>query len=70
MLQVIQLPCHGLTTIRPGTLELETGIQFTDNTGQLEYSFGANATIQNSKIEKYDEPAYRFDYQFSYRQTR
>jgi hypothetical protein len=30
----------------------------------LEYSLGANATIQNSKVEKYAEPAYRFDYQF------
>jgi hypothetical protein len=44
---------------------VETGIQFTDNTGQLEYSFGGNATVQNSKIVNYDEPAYRFDYQFS-----
>jgi len=44
---------------------VETGIQLTDNVGQLEYSVGANATIQNSKIEKYAEPKYRFDYQFA-----
>ena len=42
---------------------VETGIQFTDNFGKFEYSFGGNATIQNSKYEKYDEPDYRFDYQ-------
>ncbi len=42
---------------------IETGIQFTDHAGKLEYSIGADATIQNSKIEKYDEPSYRFDYQ-------
>lgn len=42
----------------------ETGIQFADKAGKFEYSFGANASVQNSKIEKYDEPQYRFDYQF------
>ena len=42
---------------------VETAMQFTDNAGSFEYSFGANATLQNSKIEKYDEPAYRFTYQ-------
>jgi TonB-linked SusC/RagA family outer membrane protein len=42
---------------------VETAMQFTDNAGSFEYSFGGNATIQNSKIEKYDEPAYRFAYQ-------
>jgi TonB-linked SusC/RagA family outer membrane protein len=44
---------------------VETGIQFTDKAGALEYSFGGNATVQNSKIVNYDEPQYRFDYQFS-----
>lgn len=44
---------------------VETGIQWNNNAGQLEYSIGANATVQNSKIEKYAEPSYRFDYQFS-----
>ena len=43
---------------------VETGIQFTDEVGELEYSIGGNATIQNSKIEKYVEPDYRSDYQF------
>jgi hypothetical protein len=42
----------------------EAGIQVADKAGKLEYSVGANATVQNSKIEKYDEPLYRFDYQF------
>jgi TonB-linked SusC/RagA family outer membrane protein len=42
---------------------VENGIQFTDKTGILEYSIGGDITIQNSKIERYDEPAYRFGYQ-------
>jgi len=42
---------------------VETGIQFTDKAGEFGYSFGGNATVQNSKVEKYDEPAYRFAYQ-------
>jgi TonB-linked SusC/RagA family outer membrane protein len=42
---------------------LETGVQITDNIGKFTYSIGGNATIQNSKYEKYDEPAYRNDYQ-------
>lgn len=43
---------------------VETGIQFTDKAGGFEYSVGGNATIQNSKIEKYDEPTFlRFAYQ-------
>jgi TonB-linked SusC/RagA family outer membrane protein len=44
---------------------IESKLQFTDKTGKLEYSFGGNATLQNSRIEKYDEPAYRFNYQFT-----
>ena len=43
---------------------VETGLQFTDNIGQLTYSIGGYGTYQTSKIEKYDEPNYRFDYQF------
>lgn len=43
---------------------LETGLQFTNNFGKFKYSIGGNATIQNSKIEKYDEPNYRFAYQY------
>jgi TonB-linked SusC/RagA family outer membrane protein len=42
---------------------VESGIRYTDNAGQFVYSIGANVTIQNSKIVKYDEPAFRFDYQ-------
>jgi len=41
---------------------LETGLQFTDKIGKVGYSFGGNATIQNSKILKYDEPNYRESY--------
>lgn len=43
---------------------IETGLKITNNFGKLIYSVGGNATFQNSKIEKYDEPNYRFDYQF------
>jgi len=43
---------------------LETAIQYTNNDRKLNYSFGGNATIQNSKIEKFDEPSYRNEYQF------
>lgn len=43
---------------------LETGLQFTDKVGNLTYSIGGNATIQNSERLKYDEPSYRNDYQF------
>lgn len=43
---------------------VEGGIQFTEIAGKLAWSVGANATLQNSKIEKYDEPTYRFDYQY------
>lgn len=42
---------------------LETGIQYSSNNGALRYSFGGNATIMNSKLEKYDEPDYRYSYQ-------
>jgi TonB-linked SusC/RagA family outer membrane protein len=42
----------------------EVAIQFTDRAGQLGYSFGGYAFIRNSKIIKYDEGQYRFDYQF------
>ncbi|MCX6222893.1 MAG: SusC/RagA family TonB-linked outer membrane protein [Bacteroidia bacterium] len=42
---------------------LEIGIQYADNVGKLKYSLGGNATMQNSRMEKYDEPAYRYDYQ-------
>jgi hypothetical protein len=43
---------------------VETGLQFTDKIGQMGYSLGTNFTFQDSKVEKYDDPAYRFDYQF------
>lgn len=40
----------------------ETGLHFSDKIGQLGYTIGGNATIQNSKILKYDEPNYREPY--------
>jgi TonB-linked SusC/RagA family outer membrane protein len=43
---------------------LEASIQYTNEDHKLKYSFGGNAAIQNSKIEKFDEPAYRNEYQF------
>ena len=42
---------------------VETGIQYSDKVGAVRFSVGGNASVQNSKILKYDEPAYRFDYQ-------
>ena len=42
---------------------LETGIQLKINSGEFRYSIGANATIQNSKYVKYNEPDFRYDYQ-------
>jgi hypothetical protein len=42
---------------------VEAGVQFTENVSDFGYSIGANATVQNSKLVKYDEPAYRNDYQ-------
>ena len=42
---------------------LETALQYTDNSGLLKYSIGGNATIQNSKLVKYNEPDYRYEYQ-------
>ena len=42
---------------------VEAALQFTNKTGDFYYSFGGNATIQDSKYEKYDEPNYRYDYQ-------
>jgi TonB-linked SusC/RagA family outer membrane protein len=43
---------------------VETGIQYTDMIGNVEVSIGGDATIQNSEIVKYDDPNYRYDYQF------
>jgi TonB-linked SusC/RagA family outer membrane protein len=42
---------------------VETGIQYSDRIGGVRFSVGGNASIQNSKILKYDEPAYRNGYQ-------
>lgn len=43
----------------------ETGIQWTNAYGKIKYSLGGNATIQNSEYIKFNEPDYRFDYQFT-----
>lgn len=42
---------------------VEMGLQFANKAGKFGYSFGGNATVQESKFEKYDEPQYRNDYQ-------
>ena len=42
---------------------VEMNVQYAGNTGDLRYSMGGNAAIQNSKILKQDEPAYREPYQ-------
>jgi TonB-linked SusC/RagA family outer membrane protein len=42
---------------------VETALQLTDNIGVFRYSVGGNATAFNTKIVKYDEPDYRYDYQ-------
>jgi len=42
---------------------VELGLQYSDKIGALRFSVGGNATMQDSKILKYDEPNYRFDYQ-------
>lgn len=43
---------------------LETSIQYTNNDRDFHYSFGGNAAIQDSKYVKFDEPAYRNEYQY------
>ncbi|GHB62563.1 SusC/RagA family TonB-linked outer membrane protein [Persicitalea jodogahamensis] len=42
---------------------LETSLQYSDKIGALRFSVGGNATVQNSKILKYDQANFRFDYQ-------
>jgi hypothetical protein len=43
---------------------LETGVQFTESAGSFSYLIGGNATIMNSKLLSYDEPNYRYNYQY------
>lgn len=42
---------------------VEAGVQYNEKNNNFGYSFGGNITIQNSKIVKHDEPAYRYGYQ-------
>ncbi len=42
----------------------EAGASYSDRIGKLRFTLGGNAVIQNSEYVKYDEPAYRYDYQF------
>jgi len=42
---------------------LEAALQYTAEKGDLKYSFGGNASIQNTNYVSYDEPAYRNAYQ-------
>lgn len=41
----------------------ETALNYKNNIGDFEYSIGGNATVQNSKYVKIDEPNYKFAYQ-------
>jgi TonB-linked SusC/RagA family outer membrane protein len=42
---------------------VELGLQYTNKIGSFKYSIGGNANIQDSKVLKVDEPAYRYAYQ-------
>lgn len=60
----------GVSTARPWynynrlrNIGLETALQYADRVGELRFSVGGNATIQNSEVLKWDEPNYRYDYQ-------
>ena len=43
---------------------IEIGMTYNDKVGQLNYSLGGNATVQNTKNVRLDEPAYSNSYQF------
>lgn len=43
---------------------VESGISYSDRIGELKFQLGGNATIRNAKYLKFDEPAYRYAYQF------
>ncbi len=60
----------GVSNARPyinaNTLQfkgVELGIQYSDKLGILKYSLGGNASVQNSKVVRWNEPDYRFEYQ-------
>jgi len=57
------IPRANVNTIR--YYGLEAGLQYTNSSGRFRYSIGGNGTIQNSEYKKYNEPDYRFDYQFT-----
>jgi hypothetical protein len=42
---------------------LETGLQYSERSGDLFYSIGVSGVIQNSERLKYDQPNYRNEYQ-------
>ncbi len=43
---------------------LEAGLTFTEKAGSFSWTLGGNATVMNSKLITYDEPEYRYDYQY------
>lgn len=43
---------------------VEACLKFANKAGKFEYTLGGNATVQNSRIEKWDEPQYRNSYQY------
>ncbi|WP_229222209.1 SusC/RagA family TonB-linked outer membrane protein [Dyadobacter endophyticus] len=60
----------GVSTARPWYnynkiryVGVETALQFTERLGDVRFSIGGNATVQTSKILKWDESNYRFGYQ-------
>ena len=54
-------PWYNFTKTRYNMVTLD--LKLSDKIGNLEYTIGVNATTSVGKSLKYDEPAYRFDYQ-------
>ncbi len=54
-------PWYNFTKTQYNMVTLD--LKYSDQIGDFEYSIGANATTSVSNRLKYDEPAYRFDYQ-------
>lgn len=60
----------GISTSRPWfnynktkNFGVETGIQYSDRIRGLRFSIGGNASVQDSRYLKWDEPNYRYGYQ-------
>jgi hypothetical protein len=55
-------PWYNFTKIRGNQVMLD--VMYTQKVGEIVFSVGGNATTSVRKRVKYDEPNYRFDYQF------